>query len=78
MSVKRIKTCNEIKPKVKPFPKLMINNPAGNIWLMTSDHSGTCLVKSTYGEIDVGRVHETLNKLRTFVDYNEPLTLQNE
>lgn len=62
--------------KSKPYPKLMISKGMGHVYLMISETTGT---RIAYGKVRVpiGEYSVTYSS-GDFVDYNEPLTLQNE
>ena len=69
-------TLSEAKPQEeKPFPKLMKGTDSSPdfIVLFFSPEKGTCMTSS--GEYVVG---ERYNRAcTTFIDYNEPITIQN-
>lgn len=60
----------------KPFPKLMKNTTTKAIWLMSSQSSGTTLVKAD----SLFKVGETSTNLFTerFVDFEGSITLSND
>lgn len=73
-------TFGEVKPQEeKPFPKLMISND-GDIFYMVRERYGLPLTNAdglgwTYELDDFANFD---SNHRTFTDYNEPITLQNE
>lgn len=68
-------TLGEVKPQSpKPFPKLMIaKDVKGFIVLFYNSTTGVCVTKS--GHYDVGELYKSGSEL--FIDYNEPITIQN-
>lgn len=62
--------------KSKPFPKLMISNFKGSIWLMISNRCGT-LIHVGESTLSLGEQAETLTGW-DFVDFEGSVTLSND
>lgn len=61
---------------IKDYPKLMENVINGNVFLMTSEYNGTCIVANPYSGNKCGDVLFFVDP-KLLRDYNEELTLQN-
>ena len=65
----------EVKKEPKPFPKLM-KSEKGNVVLFIDEDCGTLIIPSPTNSEKTGFYHE-LWEIGEFVDYNEPITIQN-
>ena len=73
-----IESSYNTKQKPTPtYPKLMINERYGTIFMMTSCEVGTCLVRGTDPTAGVG-VHYTRLNIGILTDFNYELTLKNK
>lgn len=81
MSIKT--SVGELKPqKEKSFPKLMIRQDSEDYTLIlatkkTIDGIAGIVLESNYDVNTIGQYSEDFNP-KVFVDYNEPITIQNQ
>lgn len=60
----------------KPFPKLMISDATGGIFLFVNIDFALCLEKKGSSFWQQGEFSKVLD-ISCFTDYNEPITIQN-
>lgn len=78
MGVKQIGHCEDNSVKINPFPKLMKNWRTGGIGIFTHPDRMTMLVPGSGSNMLTGQRSRGSIEPSHWIDYNEPLTLQNE
>ena len=73
VTVSEQKTQNE-----KPFPKVMkLNNHQSELIVLFNSHKSGTVLYSKYNQWEIADISDDFD-IKQFIDYNEPITLQNE